>query len=97
MEPSISTATGESSWEIVPTNTLAWIIFFALFAYFFFRHFLFVMMGMDTVISWLRKFSWFPSEGKRLKAFIHWLIALGLFLGFLLVGRSIGWIDFVPQ
>lgn len=97
MEASIHTATNESSWDIVPTNTVAWVIFFALFVYLFFRHFLFVMMFMDIIISWLRKFSWFPSEGKRFKAFIHWLIALGLFLGFLFVGRSIGWIEFIPQ
>jgi len=97
METTISTATSESGWDIVPTNTIASIIFFVLFAYLFFRHFLFIMIFMDLVISWLRKFSWFPSEGKRLKAFIHWLVALGLFLGFLFVGRSIGWIDLIPQ
>ena len=97
MEATISTAASESSWDIVPTNAFASTIFFILFIYLFFRHFLFVMMFMDIVISWLRKFSWFPSEGKRLKVFIHWLIALALFLGFLFVGRSVGWIDLIPQ
>ena len=97
MEASVSTATSESSWDIVPTNTAAWIIFFVLFAYFFFRHFLLVMMLMDLMTSWLRKFSWFPSEGKRLRAFINWLIAFGLFAGFLFIGRSVGWIEFIPR
>jgi len=97
MEATISTATSESSWDIVPTNAFALIIFFVLFAYLFFRHLLFILMLMELGISWFRKFSWFPSEGKRLKAFIHWLIALGLFLGFLFVGRSVGWINLIPQ
>ena len=97
MEASVTTVANESSWEIVPTSGVAWIIFFIVFAYLFYRHILFIMMLMDLAISWLRRFSWFPGEGKRFKAFVHWIIALGVFLGFLFLGHSIGWIGFIPR
>ncbi len=76
---------------------MAGIALAILFFYLFFRHFLFVLMFADIVIEWLRKFRWFPKEGKRLKTFIHWVIALGLFLGFLAIAGAAGWLEFVPQ
>lgn len=97
METTITTSTHTSSWEIAPTNAFAGIILSVLFFYLFFRHFLFVLMFMDLMLGWLRKFNWFPKEGKRKKTFIHWLIALGLFFGFLAISGSAGWLEFIPQ
>ena len=54
-------------------------------------------MFMDVMLGWLRKFNWFPKEGKRRKTFIHWIVALGMFLGFLAVAGSTGWLEFIPQ
>ena len=82
MESTLTTSTNGNSWEIVPGSTVAGIILAVLFFYLFFRHFLFVLMFMDLILGWLRKFKWFPKEGKRMKTFIHWVIALALFLGF---------------
>jgi len=97
MAGTINTSHNGSSWEIVPTNTFAGIILGVLFIYLFFRHFMFVLMFMDLILGWLRKFNWFPKEGKRLRAFIHWIIALALFFGFLSVAGSAGWLEFIPQ
>ncbi|WP_299988470.1 hypothetical protein [uncultured Ruegeria sp.] len=88
MESTIATSTRANSWKIVPTNTLAGFILGALSIYLFFRHFMF--MFMDLILGWLRKFNWFPKEGQRRKTFIHWIIALVLFLGFLFVAGSAG-------
>ena len=54
-------------------------------------------MFMDIILGWLRKFSWFPKEGKRRKALIHWLIAVGLYVGCLSLAASFGWLNFIPQ
>jgi CDP-diglyceride synthetase len=97
MESTITTSTNGNSWEIVPANTVVGIILGVLFIYLFFRHFMFVLMFMDLILGWLRKFNWFPKEGKRRKTFIHWVIALALFLGFLSVTSSAGWLEFIPQ
>ncbi len=97
METTITTSTSSSSWEIVPTNAIAGIVLAVLFFYFFFRHFLFVLMFMDVILGWLRKFDWFPKEGKRRKTIVHWAIALGLFVGFLTIAGSAGWLEFIPQ
>jgi len=97
VDDDIAVSASSYSWTIEPSNTFAQIILIVLFFYLFFRHFLFVLMCMDIVISWLRKFSWFPKEGRRFKAFIHWLIALGLLIGFLFVGDLTGWLEFIPQ
>lgn len=95
MESTITTST--NSWQIVPANTAAGIVLAILFFYLFFRHFLFVLMFMDVILGWLRKFNWFPKEGKRRKTIIHWVIALGLFFGYLAVAGSAGWLEFIPQ
>lgn len=93
----ITTSTNSLSWEIVPTNTIAGIVLVVLFFYLFSRHFLFMLMLMDVIIGWLRKFNWFPKEGKRRKTIVHWAIALGLFVGFLIIAGSTGWLKFIPQ
>ena len=67
-----------------------------LFIYLFFRHFLFVLMVSDVVLGFLRKFRWFPGEGKRGKTIVHWVVALALFLGYLAVAGMAGWLKFVP-
>ncbi|KEJ90342.1 hypothetical protein [Sulfitobacter donghicola] len=95
MESNI-TANG-NSWEIVPTNPAVSIVLAILFFYLFFRHVLFVFMVMDIVLGWLRKFSWFPKEGKRAKTALHWVIALGAFVGFLGIAGAAGWLAFIPQ
>lgn len=97
MASTITTSTNGSSWEIIPANTAALIVLLILFFYLFFRHFLFVLMFMDVVLGWLRKFNWFPKEGTRRKTFIHWIVALGMFLGFLAVAGSAGWLEFIPK
>lgn len=86
-----------NSWNIVPTSTLAGVVLAVLFLYLFFRHLLFVMMFMDLIIGWLRRFNWFPKEGKRLKTIIHWGIALALLVGFLSIAGPAGWLEFIPQ
>lgn len=86
-----------SSWQIVPLNAFTGFVLFALFFYLFFRHMLFVFMFADILFGWLRKFNWFPKEGKRLKTFVHWIIAVGLFVAFLVVAGSVGWLEFVPK
>lgn len=89
--------TNQMAWEIVPQNTLAGIILGILFIYLFVRHFIFIMMVFDIIIGWLRQFRWFPGKGKRLRAVIHWGIALGLFGGFLAVSGWAGWVKFIPK
>ncbi len=97
MESTITTSTNGRSWEIVPANTLAGVILGVLFIYLFFRQFMFLLMISDLNLGWLREFRWFPKEGKRRNTFIHWIIALTLFLGFLFVAGSAGWLEFIPQ
>ncbi len=97
MESKTTASTNGNSWEIVPANTLAGVVLGVLFIYLFFRHFMLLLMISDLILGWLRKFSWFPKEGKRRKTFIHWIIALALFLGFLFVAGSAGWLEFIPQ
>ena len=97
MESTITTSTTGSSWEIAPTSTIAGIILGVLFIYLFFRHLMFTLMFMDLIIGWLRKFNWFPKEGKRQKAIIHWVMSLARFFGFLMVAGSAGWLKFIPQ
>jgi hypothetical protein len=97
VESAITTSTTRNNWEIVPANTLAGLILGVLLIYLLFRHLMLVLMLFDLILGWLRKFSWFPKEGKRRKTFIHWIIALALFFGFLFVAGSAGWLEFIPQ
>lgn len=97
MESTISTSAGSNEWEIVPVNTIASILLMVFFIYLFFRHFLLVLMVMDLVIGWLRKFKWFPKEGRRLRTLIHWAVALGVFLAYLAIAGSLGYLEFVPK
>ena len=97
MERMITTSPNSNSWEIVPANTVAGIILGVLFIYLFFRHFMFVLMFMDLILGWLRRFNWFPKEGKRMRTFVHWIIALTLFLGFLLIAGSADWLVSNPK
>jgi len=97
METTLTTSSNRGEWEIIPTNTVAGVILAVFFIYLFFRHMMFVLMFMDIVIGWLRKFRWFPKEGKRLKTLAHWAIALGLFLGYLFVAGNLGYLEFVPR
>ncbi|WP_321830143.1 hypothetical protein [Thalassovita sp.] len=97
MESTVTTSANGNSWEVIPANTFAGVILGVLFVYLFFRHFMFVLMFADLILGWLRKFNWFPKEGKRMKTFIHWIVALTLFLGFLLLAGSAGWLEFIPQ
>ncbi|GAA6163036.1 hypothetical protein NBRC116590_07400 [Pelagimonas sp. KU-00592-HH] len=97
MESTMTASTNGSSWQIEPSNAIAGIILTVLFFYVFFRHFMFVLMIMDLVVGWLRKFRWFPKEGKRTKAFIHWVIAWALLVGYMIGAGAAGWLDFVPQ
>lgn len=93
MEASVNS----QSWEIVPESSWAGWVLGILFVYLFFRHFMFVLMIMDAIIGWLRQFRWFPGKGRRMRTFVHWLIALGLFIGFLVAGKLNGFLTFVPN
>ncbi len=84
-------------WEAALANTLVGGVFFVIFFYLFFRHLLFVLMLMDLITGWLRKFNWFPKEGKRRKTIIHWVIAWGLFWGCLEVGILMGWVESILE
>jgi len=95
LDSQVNTSNYQGSWEIVPTNTLAAIVLGVLFVYLFFRHALFVFMVMDLFLGWLRAFSWFPKEGRRFRTFVHWIIALSLFLLYLLLAGVAGWLDFI--
>ncbi|MEQ6201650.1 hypothetical protein ABMC88_01230 [Sulfitobacter sp. HNIBRBA2951] len=97
METTYTASTASYSWEISPTNVMAGTVLAILFFYVFFRHVLFVLMFMDIVLGWLRKFRWFPKEGKRRKTFIHWLIAIGLFVGFIILAAALGWLELIAQ
>ncbi|MEN0002309.1 MAG: hypothetical protein AAF940_15630 [Pseudomonadota bacterium] len=97
MEASVTTSTSTHTWEVVPANTLVGVILMVLFIYLFFRHFMFTLVFMDLLVGWLREYSWFPKEGKRLRTLIHWIIALALLPGFLLVAGAAGWVEFIPQ
>lgn len=96
MESTFSGSVNEAAWQFVPQNSLVSIVLTVLFIYLFVRHFIFVLMIFDVVVGWLRKFRWFPSQGKRLKAFVHWLIAIIALAVFLVVSGKFGWIEFVP-
>jgi hypothetical protein len=97
MDSTIEATEPTSSWNVEPTNIVSWILFIALFGYLFFRHFVFVMLLLELFMSALREFGWYPKPGNRTKAVKDWLIAVGLFATYLLIGGAIGWIDFVPQ
>lgn len=97
MDGKLATSTNGTGWEIVPTNTVAGIVLAILFFYLFFRNLLFILMLMDVILGWLRRFNRFPKEGKRRKTIIHWFIALGLFSGFLALAGSVGWLEFRPR
>jgi len=97
MDSTVTTSVGQNSWQVVPAHPVVAVVFGLLLLYWFFRHFLLVMMIFDLMIGWLRQFSWFPTEGKRLKAILHWLVALGLFLGFQAIAAAAGWLSFIPQ
>ena len=97
MKTNISISGNSNSWNIEPTNAIAGTILIVSFLYLFFRHFLFILMIMDVILDFLRQFKWFPKEGKRLKVFVHWLFAVGLFVGFLIVAGVSGWLEFIPQ
>lgn len=97
MESSISYSGSGNGWQIVPANTLAGLVLVALILYFLLRHFLFTLMLMDLVLGWLRQFRWFPGEGKRVRSFVHMIIAVGLLGGYAAAGGAFGWFEFVPK
>jgi len=96
MEGEITLQRGGGAWQIVPESAGIGIILAVLFLYLFFRHLIFCLMFFDLILGWLRRFRWFPGEGKRMRVFVHWLIAVALFAGFLVVAGGAGWIKFVP-
>lgn len=96
LETTFSGRVNEATWQFVPQNGFVSIVLTVLFIYMFVRHFIFVLMITDIVIGWLRKFRWFPIQGKRLKAFVHWIIAIVALVAFLVASGKLGWIEFVP-
>ena len=97
MENGVAEDAVRNSWQIVPSNTFAAIILIALFFYLFMRHAILCIMIFDWILGWLREFNWFPKPGNRGRIVVHWLIALGLFLAFLLIAGNTGWLTFVPK
>ena len=96
MEATLRTSAHEGSWEVVPANAVAGVVLFLLVLYLFFRHMLLVLMIADMLVGWLRRFAWFPKEGRRRRTVVQWLAALGLVVGYLILARFAGWLDFVP-
>ena len=96
LETSISTTGSTQTWEIAPQSTWGGVILAVLFIYLFIRHFIFVLMVSDIILGWLRQFRWFPGVGKRRKACLHWVGALVLFAGYLVLGSRFGWLNFNP-
>jgi hypothetical protein len=84
-------------WSISPTSSLSGFLLAALILYLSFRHMLFTLMFMDIVIGWMRRFNWFPKEGKRLRTFVHNVIAWGVLLIFLMIAEPAGWLTIVPK
>ena len=97
METGVAVSSAGKVWQIVPMNGLAGALLGVIFLYLCVRHMMFVLMFMDIVIGWLRKFAWFPKEGRRKGTIIHWFMAIALFLGFLLFAGLAGWLQFVPK
>lgn len=97
MDSTVSAASTSTSWEITSGHGLAVALLVVLFVYLWVRHLFLTLMVMDVIIGWLRQFRWFPKEGKRLKTFVHWLIAMGLFIVYLIVAIASGWLDAVPS
>jgi uncharacterized membrane protein len=95
METTFTTTTNSGTWNVVPTNPVAGFLLFIVFMYLLFRHFVFILMIMDIVNGWLKRFRWFPGPGKRLKGLIHWIVAVGLLIGYMYLARAIGWLHFV--
>ncbi|MEM9737335.1 MAG: hypothetical protein AAF908_12145 [Pseudomonadota bacterium] len=86
-----------AAWSIVPNNMLgAWGLTL-VFLYLFYRHFFLVLMFMDIVLGWLRRFRWFPKKGRRLRTLVHWLIAVGMFAGYVALSNALGWLEVVPK
>ncbi|KIC35839.1 hypothetical protein [Leisingera sp. ANG-M7] len=96
MEAEITAHANGAAWQLLPQSGVAGIALAVLFLYLFFRHLMFVLMVVDILLGFLRRFSWFPKEGSRLKAFGHWVTALVLFAGYLVAAMQFGWIEFVP-
>lgn len=86
----------QNSWSFVPTQGAAGLLLAVLFIYLWFRHALLTLMVMDLLLGWLRRFRWFPKEGRRRKTLLHWIIAVVLFAGYLVVALSAGWVQAVP-
>lgn len=97
MEPTVSTSLDESNWDLVPTNALVGFALVMLLFYLMFRHFILVFVLADIAVGHLRKYSWFPTEDRRMSAVLHWLLAVILLVGFILLANARGWLDFIPQ
>jgi hypothetical protein len=85
------------AYEIVPGNAFVGVLLGVLFLYLSFRYILFALMIADVMLGWLRKFAWFPKEGRRKRTVVHWIMAIALFFGFLVIAESAGWLQFVPR
>lgn len=96
-ENSISLTSGDSSGTIPPANSLAGWVPGLLLLYLLVWQALFVLKIMDMALGWLRCFRWFPKQGKRLRALVNWLIALGLLGAYLVLGRALGRLAFTPN
>ncbi|MEZ5716682.1 MAG: hypothetical protein R3D85_16980 [Paracoccaceae bacterium] len=97
MDSSLTLSGNGHSWAVLPTSTLAGWGLGLLLLYLFVRHFLVVLMVMDLVLGWLRRFRWFPGPGRRRRALVHWLIALALLAAYVLLGSRLGWLSFTPR
>ncbi|MFS4438573.1 hypothetical protein ACMA5I_10185 [Paracoccaceae bacterium GXU_MW_L88] len=100
-----------STSDFVINSPLALPVLIILFLYFFVRYFLVLLAILDAVIfgfydlmtrhldkmQSLRAAPWWPSKGKRRKILIHWLIATGLLIAFILIAFRLRWIEQVPN
>lgn len=84
-----------ASYELVPTSGWLQIVLIVLFFYLFFRHIMFSFVFMDIVLTFFKRFRWFPGPGKRLRAFVHWLIAVVLIVGTVIIASNLGYLEIV--
>lgn len=84
-----------ASYELVPSSGWLQILLVILFFYVFFRHIMFSFMIADVILTFFKQFRWFPSKGKRLRTFVHWLIAIALMVGTVIVASNLGYLEIV--
>ncbi|WP_424979605.1 hypothetical protein [Leisingera sp. S232] len=96
METEVVAQANGDAWRILPQSMIALVVLVALSLYFMVRQMMFTLMIMDVTLGFFRIFGLVPKQGKRMNAFLHWLVAVSLFAGYFMVAEKLGWLAFVP-